>query len=206
MKDITITTTVYTFEELSDEAKEKALEFYRDFNTAYWEWWETTLDDQKEQLEKAGINKPAIEFSGFWSQGDGLSFTSKDVNLETLMESSKAAEKYPEFYKELQLGNIDYSCYIPRTSHHYSHARTAAFSLDTVYPTVDDEQDYDDLQDIIDRDLQGIIDYLDDWRMDKCHEFYRALENEFNYLTADEALIESFEANEMEFTADGKAF
>lgn len=206
MKDITITTTVYTFEELSDEAKEKALESYRDFNVRYIVWYETTLDDQKEQLEKAGINKPAIEFSGFWSQGDGLSFTSKDVNLETLMESSKAAEKYPEFYKELQLGNIDYSCHIPRINNHYSHERTAAFSLESVYPTVDDEQDYDDLQDLIDRDLQDLIDYLDDWRIDKCHEFYRALEKEFNYLTSDDAIIESFEANEMVFTADGKIF
>lgn len=171
---ITITTLIPAWRQI--QAKRKVSEM-KDI-------WKSTLKDQKARLKKCGINNADIEFSGFWSQGEGqgdrLSIASSDVYLDTLMVSSKAAEKYPEFYRELQNGNFEYSCYIP-----YSHERSGRFHLDAVYPAVDDEQGYNYLQDIIDRDLQGIIDYLDDWRAERCREFYRELEIKYNnYLTS----------------------
>ena len=40
----TITTEIFTFDELSDEAKEKAREWYRDGALDY-DWWESTYED-----------------------------------------------------------------------------------------------------------------------------------------------------------------
>ena len=42
----TITKTVYTFDELSDDAKEKARAWYRDGALDY-EWWDATYEDAK---------------------------------------------------------------------------------------------------------------------------------------------------------------
>jgi organic radical activating enzyme len=45
MRTETTTRTLYKFEELSDEAKEKALDSHRYTNTEHMEWWESTYED-----------------------------------------------------------------------------------------------------------------------------------------------------------------
>lgn len=91
-----IETTVYKFEELSEPAKEKAREWYRyatncdfvDFHAA------SAIEDFCEIASKIGfsIDSDDVHWSGFWSQGDGASFTGYFV----LAECSK------EFFKDLQ--------------------------------------------------------------------------------------------------------
>ena len=83
-----ICTTVYQFPELSDAAKEKARNWYRDFGPQD-DWWDAVYEDFERVCEILGIRlkttsvrlmgggtraKPCIWFSGFWSQGDGASF------------------------------------------------------------------------------------------------------------------------------------
>lgn len=41
----TVTTKVYAYDELSDKAKEKAQDWYREVFSAEDEWWESTYDD-----------------------------------------------------------------------------------------------------------------------------------------------------------------
>lgn len=71
-----------TFDQLEDRAKEKARSWYREgaFDD---EWWEFIFDDWKEWLAKAGFgDDPEINFTGFWSQGDGASFTCNGFDLD----------------------------------------------------------------------------------------------------------------------------
>ena len=83
-----ICTTVYQFPELSDAAKEKARNWYRDLGP-HDDWWDAVYEDFERVCEILGIRlkttsarlmgggtraKPCIWFSGFWSQGDGASF------------------------------------------------------------------------------------------------------------------------------------
>lgn len=70
----TLTKTVYTFDELDENAKEKAREWYKEGALQY-EWWYTTLDDAKSIGKIIGIEIDDIYFSGFASQGDGACFT-----------------------------------------------------------------------------------------------------------------------------------
>jgi len=84
----TVETTVYQFDELSDKAKEKAREWFREAS-AHDEFWEFVYEDAATIAELMGINlrqkpvklmgggtryDPCIWFSGFWSQGDGACF------------------------------------------------------------------------------------------------------------------------------------
>lgn len=69
------------YDQLSDEAKETAREKVRESETGD-EWWDFIYDDWKERLEKKGFMVPDIAFSGFWSQGDGASFTCKYVDFQ----------------------------------------------------------------------------------------------------------------------------
>ena len=85
-----ICTTVYQFPELSDAAKEKARNWYRELGP-HDDWWEAVYEDFERVCEILGIRlkttpvrlmgggtraKPCIWFSGFWSQGDGACFES----------------------------------------------------------------------------------------------------------------------------------
>lgn len=65
-------TEVFTIDELSDKAKEKAREWYTeglDYN-----WWEAVYEDARNIGNILGFFNMEINFSGFWSQGDGASF------------------------------------------------------------------------------------------------------------------------------------
>lgn len=82
-------TTVYQFEELSDEAKEQAREWYREGEGEYFSSDPFIYDSAETAAKLIGIefaarevplmsgrkrSEPAIAWSGFWCQGDGASF------------------------------------------------------------------------------------------------------------------------------------
>jgi hypothetical protein len=83
-----VETTVYRFDELSEEAKDKARAWYRE-TTSYEDWSEFVYDDFERICAILGVRlktsvvrlcgggtrqKPHIYFLGFSSQGDGACF------------------------------------------------------------------------------------------------------------------------------------
>jgi len=71
MRQAIKTTDVYTFDELSDSAKEKAREWYREGGFSY-DWWDAcyeTADNAANLLgitiDRIGKHTPCIYFSGF---------------------------------------------------------------------------------------------------------------------------------------------
>lgn len=85
---MTVETEVFTFLELSDDAKENARQWYRQGHLDD-DWWDTVYSDFEAICEIFGIalkttpvtladggirRKPCIYFRGFGSQGDGASF------------------------------------------------------------------------------------------------------------------------------------
>ncbi len=88
-----VETKVYEYEELSDAAKEKARDWYREGNLSSYEWWDYTYEWFETICNCLGVtikyrsqscwskhkghytvSDPCIFFSGFCSQGDGASF------------------------------------------------------------------------------------------------------------------------------------
>lgn len=70
----TKTINLYQFHELSDKAKERARNWYRE-GLSDSEWYGYELEFWGDVCEAFGIYDPKIAFRGFWSQGDGASFT-----------------------------------------------------------------------------------------------------------------------------------
>lgn len=60
MKKIVI--TVYSFDELNDEAKQKAIETER-HNHLDYNWWDGVFDNFREQFKEIGIDNADFEFS-----------------------------------------------------------------------------------------------------------------------------------------------
>ena len=173
----TRTYNVYKFNELNDEQKEKVVHNLRDINVDY-DWSQWTIKDETIRLETLGYNNAEIFFSGFWSQGDGASFTATG-DIEKLVP--KKLRKFVD--------GITFS-----KSHQYEHEYTMSIHVEYNDEPTGRIQlvEFDNLE----------KELLEDAR-NEAREIYKRLQNEYEYLTSDKSIIETIEANEYDFTEDG---
>ena len=106
--------TVYKFNELAEGVKAKVRDRYRE-NYPDTEWWWPIYEDVISEAKEYGITlvDDDIQFTGFWSQGDGASFVSKEIN------NYKFADKVGIKANKEVLDTIE--LYIDRTIVNYSH-------------------------------------------------------------------------------------
>lgn len=186
----TRTYNVYKFEELSEEQQKKVIEKHRDINVDFQGYDETTLEDLKDELEKLGFSSPEISYSGFWSQGDGASFTCTDIDILKFLKEKKLVTKYRECKKDIEEGEISASIY--RNTHHYSHENSCSISIDDYHAKASDKI------------LLELENELEKARLELCEKIYKRLESEYDYLTSDEVVKETLLCNDYDFTIYGK--
>lgn len=210
MKEITL----YTFKELVElEAKgemRRACEKARDWlqeGATECEWWDFTHDKWRSDLKEVGFNDIEINFSGFWSQGDGASFTCKYVDSDKLIDCLAGAtdnEIIGRITKKCGGIGIDkrfnrlkglVSCSVNRRSSHYCHEMTCGFDVES-----DIREEHARLTKL----LVEFEEACEELRKDICHAIYKDLETEFEWRTSDEQLIEDAEANDWKFTKSGR--
>lgn len=190
----------YSFDELSPEVQRQVLDGHREINVEYDGWWETVVEEQERELEEQGFWTPDIQFSGFYSQGDGASFTADVTRLPLFLQ----AIGMPELPQEVQ---DCLSVAVQRNSSRYVHENT-----------VDLEVEVDSHDEVIETHpfgpevpfewrLSKIAEEIEEkggrWLQDRCREIYRALEREYDSQQSDEAVADSLRSNEWRFTAEG---
>lgn len=213
---------VYSFEELSPEAQENALDNNRDINVDYDGWDDGATEGFKEDMREIGIDDIEISYSGFSSQGDGASFTSEDIdtrklfdaigiksddalNMETDDERSKRGNK--EFYDLLDtmedIGQLernrikpeDIRVTIERISSRYFHSNTIKATVE-----IWNEPDgWEEPHDFVDKLEKWVTEYV----RGLCGDLYGSLEKEYDYLTSDESVKATLIDNDYEFDEDG---
>lgn len=188
----TITVNLYKFNELSEEAKQATIEKYRDINVDYDGWHDFIIEEYTGELEALGYENITINYSGFWSQGDGASFTAATIDLWQWIKAHKLGNKYRSLKKWIDEGELVAS--IQRETHHYYHEKT-------VSSTVESGDCPAKLSSLIDE----LENELDEKTEDYCRELYKQLSNAYDSLTTDEAVAETLEANEYDFLAEGGA-
>jgi hypothetical protein len=196
MRTIITETTVYKFNELSEEAKEKAIEKLYDINTDY-EWYDFTYCDAKEIGAIIGIDINNIYFSGFSFQGDGAcfegSYSYKKGSLKAIKKYAPKDEVLHQIAKNLQAiqsenfyklhASIKHSGYY----YHENCTNIDVYHCDDIYRNITKETE------------GGIKEALRDFM----RWIYSTLEKEYDYLTSKENIIETIKANDYEFTAEG---
>jgi hypothetical protein len=208
-----IETPVYTLTELSDAAKERARSWYRE--GLDYEWWDTVYDDFETICRILGVDlrtqivrlygggtrqKPSIWFSGFWNQGDGACFEGTYRHAKGAPAALRAhapldteLHAIADHLAELQRRNFYELTASIRHHGRYSHAHSM---------TIDVERDSPNGQ----PPTTGSADAITQALRDLAHWLYRQLQREYDYLTSNEAVDESIEANEYTFTAEGRRF
>lgn len=208
------TKTVWNFDELSDTAKEKARQWFREGNLDY-EWWDATYEDALRVAEILGIDintrptrlssgKPGnpehcIWFSGFSSQGDGACF---EGHYSYAKGCAKKIREYAPQDKELHGIANALAAYqreagyglsaTMKHSGHYYHSRCMSVDVRRVDRVGNDGE-------VTEQQETGITECMvefADW-------IYKRLEEEHDYLQSCESVDETIKANEYEFTEDG---
>jgi hypothetical protein len=180
------TVNAYQFNELPEAIQEKVL---NDFNADPLYYHDPIIEGMTEDLESIGLEDIDIQYSGFWSQGDGLSFTAEVRDTNLFLEHIGA----PRLSEDL-LDALDISFW--RVSHTTCHERSCSSSVDYVFLTSETQAEWDS-------NINHITQLIEDWRLKKCQSMYKVLERHYDECTTRDAVIDHFEANEYYFLEDG---
>ena len=184
----TIEIQLYKFNELSKESKEKALKNYSNINENMD--YDYIIYEAVRELTTAGFLNAKIEYSGFWSQGDGLCF---DATIDVSKFAETSNEK--RIAKLIFDGSIE-EFTIEKTSfaNHYSHEKTRYIDHSKTG------------RENIDKVMETLENKIESIRLQFCNKFYNTLEDAYDYDNSEEAIIETFDMNDYDFTENGKIY
>lgn len=179
-RDITWNFKVYKFGELSDEAKERALEDNRYVLVEDYAWYDFIYDEADMigiEIEEFDLDRRYIKIR---------------LNTSVLNSVESAMQWFGESTEEYKLVKSYYDAIMKLADSdevkEYLEENPDDDAYDAIYNMSLDDRFYDE--------------YINDMK----RVFLRMLENEFNYLTSDEAIIEHFNINDYEFFENGKIF
>lgn len=190
--------------QISDKHKQALIEKHRDINVSYFDWWDCIYDGFDEEMGAKGIHIYEKHFSGFWSQGDGASFTGYIKDNALFLKAHELTETYPWVTKLLEM-NGDFTLSIERGSNRrYVHENTVGVNLSFtdlfthVLPRDDLRSAIADCWDkLLEAEYETLAGTAQTIIRDHCRDLYRRLEEEYDYLTSDEAVWEAIESNEL---------
>jgi hypothetical protein len=180
MRTETITRNLYTFDELSDRAKENAINNLSDINVDY-NWWESVYED----ANQVGIT--ILHFNLDRNRHAKTTICNPDETAELILENHgidcetyKTAKRFLDEYKPLSVKR-------DKCDDIYSRNKWRKCVQDTLNNL---ESKMEDLK--------------EDFKKSITEDYTRILQKEFEYLQSEEAIKETILSNEYEFTTEGE--
>lgn len=198
-----IVTDVYTFDLLSDKAKEKARDWYRQASAGDNFEAECVIDDAEEVLKHTGWNISKVYYSGFSSQGDGACFegawSAGGVNVVAMKEAAPLDTELHRIAEELAkvAAALPLSSGGVRQSGYYYHEYCTRFEFEA-------SEEKDDAETNLAIN-SAEADFIEASR-DAMRWIYRQLEKDWEFQNSDETVDENILANEYTFMIDGERF
>jgi len=188
----TIELTLYKFDELSEEAKQTAIKNERD--SEYNVDLSMFKSSATEQIEELGFyDDIELKYSLSYSQGDGLSFSCKCINVSVILSffaevlganKEKTAKLLIENCSFVNIGNMRHDCYASRNDIEYN---------------FDEWRSLANIENIISQVETKIIDLY----MNLCKDLEKQGYKEIEYQRSDEYISEHLISNDYDFTIDG---
>ena len=193
------TTQTYSFNELSDEAKQVAFNNNFEINVDSYYWYDCTKDDFHTILELVGFYNIDSNFSGFYSQGDGVSFSANYRYKKGCLKAVKQHAPNDVVLHNIVSGIISHqknngyllSCEVSQRGN-YCHSNTMHFSW-----YKNDDSCFYWKNDSVEDELEQLFKDLASW-------YYLQLKSEYEHLTSFDVVAEMLEANEIQFLENGK--
>lgn len=211
--------TEFTFAELSQRAKDHAVSTH---GQPEYIWWEGTYEffmDPESDERKQGFNIEKINFSGFSSQGDGACWQGK-VRLPEFIKHFYV-EPEQQGIREAMLalifnGDMEPTVRIGSNGNHYCHSYTMTLHDDPVlYNSMGDDEyisKYDgvfngahvpQLMVLVEPEIGALGETVLTEARAIADKIYKALEEEYDYLSSEEAFAKTADANDWKFDEAG---
>lgn len=205
----------FSYADLNEKARRRAYEDWYE-HEPYNEWWDCVFEQVKEKGLELGFEIADIYFSGFWSQGDGASWTGT-INVKVYVEKHPeefSTDARDEIFKEL-LEQEAVENYIRVGTNNCRAHHEMTMSL-TNYDLVTRADDFvlpggmlkgatlGSLMPSMSEYLHLVSQELLNAARNYACEIYKALEAEHEYLTSEEQFKEQCEANDWRFDEDGR--
>lgn len=198
----------YSIQELSPGARKIVIEAIQ--NSRSFTEQEVDLDwvieNETEDLMTLGLDNVEISFSGFWSQGDGASFTARVNDIPAFIKTIGIEEEI--LPKVLEAFEEVYEMSIVRIDSRYVHENTVRFEIEEMDDTElvilsgfgfgDITVDLNDTLEEI-----GLETKASSWVKSKCKEIYRTLEKAYYEEFSDEAAEKWADLMELRFDEEG---
>ena len=196
-------TKVYTFEELSEEAKEKAIENYRYLEVELFDWYEPIYDMFKDTYSDL-FEITDMYFSGFCSQGDGAMFEYSGVTEKLIDEFIAQLELTPLRKKIVK--DIFHFRGSGKQHGHYYHEKCCWHIINIECTYAYREGYYPNIDEFM-YELQVDFDaYVREKYIELAQQLYQWLEDEYEYLTnpEDEAIELFLQSIDYEYNENGE--
>ena len=204
------------------EAVEKIKQWWYEHGAEY-EWWDCTYESFKEEGYELGFLVGKMNFSGFYSQGDGACWSGQIDIVQWLRAHTSDSIARDAW---IQLINEDFAeKHIPiGFNGHHSHSGTMSVAYWENLLNADLEGDdvflfkdsifkgmhYKDLLNIITssdfpyKSEADIAEAIEQSAKDYADELYKQLREEYEYITSTENLIEMCDINDWKFNNEGE--
>jgi hypothetical protein len=182
---------VFKIDELTEEARAKAVEKNRDINVDH-RWWDDVYYNFKEEMMEIGFEVDKIYFSGFYSQGDGACFEGRMTDLKVFLRHFKKGNEFRKFYNKHNILKI-----WTKHSGNYYHSGMMDVNVE------DDSMYYGTTNNIDAEEWRDFENFVTFELREKADELYEQLEQEHRDLTSDEGVTETLRINEYDFLEDG---
>ena len=203
------TIKIYKFDELSDESKEVARNWWRSGQSENPAFADFVLEDAATIADIFGLDinqqtvkcidgstryEPSVYYSGFSSQGDGACFEGsyqyKKGSVKAVKDHAPLDTELHEIVQALfDIQKINFYQITAQCYHSHNYNRTMGVDVDRA----DDWYLTSTAEDDVTNALRSFAGWI-----------YSRLENEYNFIMSDENVDESICCNEYEFTENGK--
>jgi hypothetical protein len=205
------TITKHTYGTLPEHLKQQVLDQYRDWYVSEPDWASTVIEHWEERLKSEGFCNPRIRWSGFYSSGDGASFTSDTAPHHE--EDSEVREAWSRVV--LAAGLIGLDCpdlvdvaegwvmdAVQAPRYYHDKSVCVFYSMWTRHRVFNHSAMGAYTQPLIDAVAAYYSERLPERVSCLSREIYNDLEAEYEYLTADEQVAYALEENAHEFEVD----
>lgn len=178
--------------------KDELIEKYHDINVDN-DWWEYTYGEFKLDMLIKGITVNDINFSGFYSQGDGASFTGR-IDMIQFLKVHNLEQEYMAATFFAEQGELWGE--IGRKNHRYSHENSVDVNLiEDTYNNYEENstrhQVYETMFKVLELEWKDLNEQVNKICRGYMQDLYRQLRDEYEYLTSKEVIWETIVANDL---------
>ena len=200
---ITKTHTCLPFSELDEKTKAKVMEKYYDFNTSF-DWWDSVYEYFSEKMEEKGVEVDLEHtyFSLGYSQSDYAAITAKVTDIDKFITALGGFDKKETRLIKFAVHEGYISCLGCSAQRDYTRV-----SVEWNNPHEYNHGNISDAYRFAEKTLESFSESVDCFFREATRELYRDLQKEYEDLTSEDCLSESFDANDCVFEIEtGKMF